>query len=236
MRAVIVEPKENTAAALLQDGTVIRIKGQYCRGQVIDIRRCPDRRKRTIRTIAAAAACTALLFAGGTGVAYAAPYGTVSLDAVPSVEYTVNRFNYVIRVTGVNEEGEALVESIGKGNLVNSSIDSAVNTTVATLEESGYLAGDQPKVIMTVGTGNPERDRETGSRLCDLVQSEERCEAENYEVTREQILQAHENGRTAGRQIIETMLMQTHEGESPAPEVGPRNEIDGAPDAPGKNG
>ena len=70
-------------------------------------------RPRTVRRMAAAFACLALIVAGGTGHwAYFSPPCAISIDINPSVELAVNRFDKVISVDGIGEEGEALAETL----------------------------------------------------------------------------------------------------------------------------
>lgn len=70
-------------------------------------------RPRTARRLVAAFACLALVVAGGTGYwAYFSPTCAISIDINPSVELSVNRFDKVISVDGIGEEGEALAETL----------------------------------------------------------------------------------------------------------------------------
>ena len=107
MKAVIVGIKDGFASALSDDGCVKRIKNSnYAVGQVIQI--SEPRRKYTRKLAvftASAAAC--LVFSFGTWV-YASPYSYVSLDVNPSIEYTLNRFDRVLRVKAINDDGKCL--------------------------------------------------------------------------------------------------------------------------------
>lgn len=70
-------------------------------------------RPRAARRMVAAFACLALVVAGGTGYwAYFSPTCAISIDINPSVELAVNRFDKVISVDGIGEDGEALAETL----------------------------------------------------------------------------------------------------------------------------
>ena len=68
------------------------------------------RRPRPLVTAAACAAC--LLMTLGSLWLYFTPAAYISVDVNPSLELTVNRFDRVISVTGLNDDGVALAESL----------------------------------------------------------------------------------------------------------------------------
>ncbi len=128
MKAVVVEIKNNYAAVLSDNGCISKVKNKnYVIGQVIYIRSEKSFSKKMV-TIAASAAA---LFVLGTGTwAYAAPYSYVSLDVNPSIEFTVNRFDRVIRVKAVNDDGEELLKNINLNDLKNETIKNALSTNI----------------------------------------------------------------------------------------------------------
>lgn len=70
----------------------------------------PRRRVRPLLTAAACAAC--LLMTLGSLWLYFTPSAYISVDVNPSLELTVNRFDRVIAVTGRNDDGTALAETL----------------------------------------------------------------------------------------------------------------------------
>lgn len=72
-------------------------------------RQRPGRRMR--RAVCAACACLAVLLLAGCGV-YFTPTAVIGVDVNPSLELTVNRFDRVIRVSGRNEDGQQLADSL----------------------------------------------------------------------------------------------------------------------------
>ena len=69
---------------------------------------------RTARRLVPALVCLALLLAVGLGGwrAFFTPAAVISVDINPSVELTVNRFDRVLRVAGLNPDGAALADTL----------------------------------------------------------------------------------------------------------------------------
>lgn len=133
MKAVIVDFRDGHAAALRDDGCVVKIRDAgYALGQVIELHeRVQPRWRRTVFSLAAAAA---LLLSIG-GAAYATPYGTVTLDADSSIQYTINMFDYVLDVQAENEEGEALLAELDIRHIRHRPVDSAITSVMQQLEQ-----------------------------------------------------------------------------------------------------
>ena len=133
MKAVIVDFRDGHAAALRDDGCVVKIRDVgYKLGQVIELHeRVQPRWRRTVFSLAAAAA---LLLSIG-GAAYATPYGTVTLDADSSIQYTINMFDYVLDVHAENEEGEALLAELDIRQFRHRPVDSAITSAMQQLEQ-----------------------------------------------------------------------------------------------------
>ena len=160
MKAVIVDLQGKYAAALDETGSVRRIpNAAYRIGQEIELHEVPHARPNMRRKIAATAAAAVLVLGLGTGTAYAIPYGTVSLDATPSIEYTVNCFNYVLDVKAENEEAETVLSEVGKKNLRHRPITQAIETTVEQIREDGWL-GEEDSALQIRAEGRSERHSE----------------------------------------------------------------------------
>lgn len=73
----------------------------------------PAPQRRRFRPLAAAAACAAcLLMTLGSLWLYFTPAAYISVDVNPSLELAVNRFDRVISVTGLNDDGAALAQTL----------------------------------------------------------------------------------------------------------------------------
>ena len=106
--------------------------------------------------LAAAAACILLLLTGAGGWACVTPTSTVSIDVNPSLELNVNRFDRVVSVTGVNQEGQALAETL---NLTFLPCTSAVELVLDSPGLADYLGDDPAVAITVVGENEAQRER-----------------------------------------------------------------------------
>lgn len=156
MKAVVLEIKGKEAAALSDDGCILKVKNKkYAIGQVIELKKTG--RFSTKFVVWAASAAAAVVIFGTGAWAYFSPYKYVSLDVNPSIEYTVNRFDRVLSAAAVNEDGEAILQNL---DLNNKSIDEAVQDTVNTIEEKGYFEGTDPGGIVISTSSDDQQDAE----------------------------------------------------------------------------
>ena len=103
MKSVVVELKDGKAAVLAPDGAVNFIKDENYRvGQLLDINTAPvpvrlsDHTRKHAGMIAAAA--MAFVIAGSAFAVDTHAASTVTLDVNPSLEYTLNIFDKVIKI------------------------------------------------------------------------------------------------------------------------------------------
>ena len=163
MKVVIVDLKGRYAAALAENGEIKRIvNNHYEIGQEIELYdikevRQPRFAPRVIRRVVAVAAAVIVLAVGSMATAYAIPYGTVSLESDPSIEYTINCFDYVIGVKALNDDGEAVLNEIDESKLRHHRIEDAIDTTVRQMEKDGYPDAENGSVAINVNT--PDNDR-----------------------------------------------------------------------------
>lgn len=163
MKAVVLEIKENWAAVLCEDGVVRKIKkGKLSVGDSLDI--STESRGKILsigsfrRYLAGSAAALFLLTAGAGGVysyntVWACSY--VSMDINPSIEYTLNRQNHVIKVKGLNEEGQEVADELVKTSLHNATLEEALEQTKLILSQKNYLNSDAGEyVLINVSANN----------------------------------------------------------------------------------
>lgn len=201
MKAVIVEIRNVQAAALTDDGCIIKIKNKnYAAGQVIELKHGMTRKAR--RAVLAASAAAVVLVAGVGAWAYTAPYSYVSLDVNPSIEYTVNRFDRVLRADAVNGDGEKILKSL---SLENKSIEEAVQSTVFQIEKAGYFNGQEPGSIeIATFSENTEKADSLAKTLWNTAEqaaagTESPVEVEAVRVGYERVQQAKALGTTPGK-------------------------------------
>ncbi len=202
MKAVIVDLLNGQAAALCDDGRVIRLPDAgYALGQIVEVHGRKRPARRWMRTISAVAAAAVLLLAVGGGAAYAMPYGVVSLDVNPSIEYTINRFDYVLSVEGVNEDGRALLAEMDSSKLVHRRIEDALEASVAQLEAGDWSESDE--ILISAGTKTEAHAEKLLSELeAGLLSRRENLQIHALTVSEEEISEAHREGMSAGRRRV----------------------------------
>ena len=213
MKAVIVEIRGETAAALGRDGTVFKVKNRaYAVGQTIDVRRGVRSIRRQIAVLAAAAAAVFLIVGAGI-FTYAAPYSMVGLDVNPSLQYTLNRLGLVLSVEAVNGDGDEILAEVG--TLSNRSIEDAIVITVRQITEDGYFDGDEPGGIVIAASS---RDEGEARRLAENVretaisvtrESEKDVVVAALTVDQDQVEQAKELGVSPGKLTLVEQLKDT---------------------------
>lgn len=204
MKAVVVEIRDGFAAVLSDDGRIVKVKNQnYVIGQVIVTKEAV---KRKLRFIPAAAAAAAVLICGTAGAGaytYYTPYSYVSLDVNPSIEYSLNRFDRVLEVTGVNDDGEEIVRELKLDSLSNKKIDEVIARTVKQIADEGLFAGELGGGVVISASA---KDLKKASELAeDLKQDaedateDENVTVESFPVGLERVQEAHELGVTPGK-------------------------------------
>ncbi len=204
MRAVVVELNKHQAAVLSDDGCVVTVKNNnYKIGQVIQISTPKINIVKKVTVFAASAA--ACLFLGVGTWAYASPYTYVSVDVNPSIEFTVNRFDRVIKVKAVNDDGEEILQEISLDNLTNDSISEAIYKTVQQISDAGYFEGENDGgIVIATSSEDIEKADELAEQLQDVVEEEttelgDTVEIEVFSVGLERVEEAKELGVTPGK-------------------------------------
>jgi len=202
MKGVIVEIRNDYAAVLSDNGSIIKIKNNnYQIGEEIQMKNTTKKSKKKIYALAVSVACAILI--AGTGVyAYTTPYSYVSLDVNPSIEYEVNRFDRVIDVTAVNDDGAEIINNL---DLENKKIDEAIEDTITEINEQGYFGEDETGGVV-ISTSNDDTDKaaelakeleETSQEV--ITEDDITAEVEVLSVGRERVLEAKKLGVTPGK-------------------------------------
>lgn len=204
MKAVVVELQNDFAAVLSDDGCVTTVKNNnYEVGQIIQIKKRSSHLTKKISAFAASAAAFAIL---GTGVwAYASPYTYVSVDVNPSIEFSVNRFDRVIDVTAVNDDGDDILEDISLNDLKNETISNALVNTIEQISEAGYFDSEtEGGIVITTSSSDMTKAEELATDLAQDVeqktaQNGDSLEIEVFSVNQERVEKAKELGVTPGK-------------------------------------
>ncbi|MBQ9779784.1 MAG: hypothetical protein IJW00_02450 [Clostridia bacterium] len=216
MKVIIMELCGKEAVALNRNGQFVRIRNLgYSVGQELMIP--PEmliRRSSTVRTvtkIAALAACFCLVLSAifGILIVNSQPYGYVSVDVNPSIEYRLNRFDRVISVHAVNEDGEALIASIGTENLEGKDIGQALSLAINELSVQGYLNDEEAGMLICCSAGSEKASAALNEKLIACTKAAavpEHVEIITTVTSSEVIEEAEKLGTTAGKlQLIKSI-------------------------------
>ena len=169
MKAVIVDLLHEQAAALCDDGRVVKLADAgYTLGQIVEVHEQRHRRPRWTRVFASVAAAAVLLMGVG-GAAYAVPYGVVTLEADSSVQYTINCFDYVLDVQAANEEGEALLAGMDARQLRHRPVERAIAATMEHIERDEPSRRTEESYRISAETRNDRHSERLRQELEPLI-------------------------------------------------------------------
>ncbi len=213
MKSVVVEIKGKFAAVLSDDGSIKKVKNRnYVVGQTIrsiqkeEVMKMKKKKLHITKKMAFCTACvTLMLLCSGAGVwAYAAPYSYVSLDVNPSIEYTLNRLDRVIKVRAVNDDGQSILDELNIADLNNKSIEEAILATVQQISNEGYFTGSNPEPV-TATASEAAEDSDTAEEPVTATASEA---AEDSDTAKEPVTatasEAAEDSDTAKEPVTAT--------------------------------
>lgn len=214
IKVVVLDVTGNEATVMTDDGDIIGIRNRgYDIGQEINIKKTAGTLAGNLYRLipAVAAAAVAIVLVAGIKV-YATPYGTVSLDVNPSIEYTINRFDRVLNVSGVNEDGSNILAQMDPKALLNKDIEDAVELTIEQIEADGYMEDEDGNYIVLAA--NTERENHTDKvleRLDDKVGGHGNIKHMSFKVTKDELENAHEQGISPGKKKIVDRLDEMSE-------------------------
>ncbi|GAA0772939.1 anti-sigma-I factor RsgI [Clostridium subterminale] len=225
MKSVVVEIKAGYAAVLSEDGCISKIKNRnYIIGQVIEIK---SSKFKNINKLVMCSALTAMIaIAGGITLwAYKTPYSYVSLDVNPSIEYSLNRFDKVISVTAVNDDGQEILNELELDKLENQNIEDAVAETVNQISEDGYFDNSidndiEGGIIIATSGEDLEKSDELAEKLQKSLENEIEeiggdIKLETISVGLERVQKAKELGVTPGKlNLVEKLQNSSTDPES----------------------
>lgn len=220
MKAVIVELRNGYASVLSDDGCIVKIKdNNYEIGQVIQMTNQRNNMVKKIVTFAAGAA--AIMVLSVSTWAYASPYTYVSLDVNPSIEFVLNRFDRVLTIKSVNDDGEDVLQEITLKNLKNKTIVQAINQTIDQISQLGYLSdGTTAGIVITTSGKNMDKADELAIEIKDEVEDEisktyDSASVEVFSIGMERVEAARELGVTPGKlNLVEKLIASSNDAEN----------------------
>lgn len=107
-------------------------------------------------------ACAVLIFIGMSGcILFFTPVTAIAMDVNPSVELSVNRFEIVVSVSGLNEDGKALAKnSDAKYKNYLAAVDALMES-----EEMQECLADDATVSVTVIGNNEKKNEEMMNKI-----------------------------------------------------------------------
>lgn len=215
MKAVIVEVHDKFAIALNNRGEFIKIKntGRLNVGYEVEV---PTKVinldfKRVSRIAQAAAAIVVLLGLSLGAYAYNTPYSYVNIDINPSLEITVNIFDRIIDVRGINEDGKGLLTNV---SYKNKKLDEGVKTVLNTAVEEGYFNyGPDNALMITISSKSSGEKEEICKNLQEVAKvtlDEDKVEAEVIvkQAPLERVKEAKEMGISPGKLLLMETLVE----------------------------
>lgn len=141
MEAVVMDCNEKNVVVMKKDGTFLTIpNASYSIGERIEL--AEVKRPWAKQLLAAACLCLVIgLGAGGAGLWFT-PYSHVGVSAEYSVDFTLNRFEYVIDVQVKSDDRKLLTEEFSK-EMENKKV---VDAVAETIEKSENAAATQVTV------------------------------------------------------------------------------------------
>ncbi len=166
MKYLVMECHPAYAVVMDEKGQFLRVANQHFEiGQTVsdviqmqDIKQSPSVNQ-ILRRLALTAACLCLLILGTWNAL--APYGTVRMQINPDVKLTVNRMDYVIKITPLNQDGKILLDGYDPGiQKVDQVLDALADRAAA----MGYLSSSGD-IRVTVESSHKNWQTSTQDRL-----------------------------------------------------------------------
>ena len=149
---------------------------------------------RSYRRAITLAACFLIVFLGFGGYsAYFTETAAISIDVNPSIELGVNRFDRVVSVDGLNEDGKELASQL---DIKYMYYEDAINAVLASDIMTGYLSSEESVSIVVTGSDD--------SQTSEILSCAQQCAAGHgnvhcYSGTWEDVEAAHEAGLSVGK-------------------------------------
>ena len=203
MKAVVLEIAKHKATVMTSDGDIINVRNKdYDIGQEIILN---DAKKVKLFRYAPVWAAAAVIFISLSigGYSYLSPFGTVSLDVNPSIEYSINRYDRVLNVTGVNDDGQDIVSSINLSGLINKNIETAIDETIDQIDKNGFFTNENDNyVVVTVSSKREEHASRLKERLDRNSEKYGNITTITEAVSEEAVSEAHKMGLSAGKKMM----------------------------------
>ena len=171
MKGIVLEIKNHTAAVLREDGTVIKLRGNYTVGQTVELKTEPKlwNTKQVRIAFTAAAVILAIGIAGTYNYTTVEAAGIVTVEGASGVQLTLNRRNQVIAVSSTDESGEEMKTRLEDAHIIGTSFPEAVELTRDVYRETSET--ENPELTFTVTSRDPKMEERMKAQLEEFEKS-----------------------------------------------------------------
>lgn len=163
MKGIVVELNGKYAIVLNKNGEFLKVKnrGNFAVGYEIDIEsKVVNFNIKALSKVASIAAVLVLVCGVSVGAyAYNTPCNYVNVDINPSMEFSLNIFNRVLDVKGLNDDGKNILKDKSYKNV---KIDDAVEDVIEKAVDGGFLGESSQNAVMITVSG---KDSEKISKI-----------------------------------------------------------------------
>jgi len=156
-KAIVMEVKDSHAAVLCEDGTFRKIRKKCKVGDEIMVSDLPRIiYSAAFRRMTAAAAVIVMLFSTGFYLTVPA-CSYVSLDADPSIEFSLNRLNRVVSVNAINDEGRQIRDELMRDFRPNAPLSKTLGRADELMAQHGYRGKEDTYYLVNISSDNEKR-------------------------------------------------------------------------------
>jgi len=216
MKAVIVELSGKYAVALKKNGEFVKIpnRSDYKVGYEIDLAAGRLSALSSMSKYTAVAAVLILVTGISLGAyTYSVPYSYINIDINPSVMLTANRFDRVIDVRSLNQDGDIIISD---KKLKNMKVDEAVDCIIEGAFKTGYLQGEAENAVLLTVSGK-ESNKVKGIKETigvsvqeELVEKDIEAEVAVLGIDLEEYRQSEELGVSPGKLNLVEKLVEAN--------------------------
>lgn len=216
MKALVMEINKDRMILMKSDSTFVNVK--YMPGVNIgDEITVPEKQfywRNVYKSISVAAAIIMMLIGGLQVKTYYTPYGYMNIDINPSVELAYNKYERIIGIKGLNDDGEKIVQHIE--DIKNKRIEEGVKNIVEAASNENYLIGESDNAIMLSlyspdsSKGDKLKEKVNNSVNVYLSSNNKKAELINETVTKEEIDRAALQKVTIGKLKLYEKVKQTN--------------------------
>ncbi len=164
MKGIVVEKNNENVVLLLSDGTFKTVKTteELQIGTVTTINTTKNAPLFYFKKVAPMIAAVFLVAFFGVGAySWTKPVQYIGIDINPSLELVLNRFDRIIEMKPLNEDGKRLLETV---DIQLKKYDQGIDAVIESAKEMGYLA-DETDMLISISSSDSNRRQKTQAQL-----------------------------------------------------------------------